>query len=526
MSSRTRTLLISVIALFVLVGLLIAVLLLPGVSTNNGGEEITTAAPTTTIHFKPIAPTGTTQPTGTTNNGNALIRSVKIITPDETFTAEANEKGQLGIKGHEDLKDFVNAAYFSYLTEELADITALRLINSAPEHPEDFGFDPEKGCNARLEVTYTDGSYIAFEVGDEAPSGEGYYFREDTSSAIYLVDSDFADTVSQPSTSYLSMMPIAAPTTTQTNSGDMAVVRDVLLSGTVRPETISFQIWQSPRAEDENAQILTGYYLTKPFYRNFKSGTDMLTVTSYSGFVADDIALLRPTEKDLAEYGFADPYSLCTVNLSIQKSTTTVDENGKETTTYSFYNTFEYTIKLGNTVKDDETSRYAIVYHGDELVPMIYEVVTDSLVWAEAQYDDLADPLLFFNYVDEVETFSLTLDGKTTAFSLTHYPDKEEADERLKVVANGNRYDTEGFRDIYQTLMGILRVGATTERPSGEPVLTLDIKTNTEAAHSGWVKLYRYSAGKYLAEHDTGEIYLVGAKDVEAALQQCREFIK
>ena len=40
MSSRTRTLLISVIALFVLVGLLIAVLLLPGVSTNKDRKSV------------------------------------------------------------------------------------------------------------------------------------------------------------------------------------------------------------------------------------------------------------------------------------------------------------------------------------------------------------------------------------------------------------------------------------------------------------------------------------------------------
>lgn len=524
MSSRTRTLLISVIALVVLLALLIGVLLLPGTTDNEGGGQTTTAATTTTIVFKPTSPTGNTQPTGTTGS-SSTIRSVKVTTPKETFTAETNDKGYLRIKGHEDLEDFVNTGYLSYLVEELADITALRMIQSAPEHPEDFGFDPEKGCTAKLEVIYADGSAIAFEIGDEAPSGEGYYFRESSSSAIYLVDAEFADAVSQPSTSYLSMSPIVAPTTAQTNSGDTVVVRDVLLSGTVRPEPISFQVSQTPQNKDDNAQIMTGYHLTKPFYRNLKSGTNMLSVSTYSGFIANDIALLRPTEKDLAAYGLDDPYSLCTVNLSIQKSTTTTDENGEESTTFSFYNTLEYTVKLGNKVKDNEERRYAVVYHGDELVPMIYEVTTSGMVWAEAQYDDLADPLLFFNYIDEVEAFTIALDGKTTKFELTHYPDKTEANERLKVVANGNRYDTDTFRDVYQALMGILRIESTTDKPSGDPILTLDIRTNTEASRSCWLKLYRYSAGKYLVEHDTGETYLVGAKDTEDALNQCRKLI-
>ena len=525
MSKRTRSLLISAIALIVLCALLTVVLLIP--SPEGTGDSTTTTAntPDTTIAFKPTTSSGATKPTGTTAN-KTPIHSVTVTTPEETFTVEPNEKGYLRVKGYEDLEDFANTAYYSYLIEELSDITALRLVNSAPEHPADFGFDPEKGCStAAVDVVYTDASTFSFEIGDEAPSGEGYYFRESSSSAVYLVDIPFVDTVSQPSTGYLSMVPIAAPTTTQTNAGDTAVVRDVLLSGTVRPEPISFQVSQQAPNKDENAQIMTGYYLSKPFYRNLRSGTQLLSVTTYSGLVANRIAKIRPTETDFATYGLDNPYSQCTVNLSIQKTTVNKDENGKETTSLSFYNTFEYTIKLGNTVKDHEECRYAVVYHEDELVPMVYEVVVSSLKWAEVQYDDLADPLLFFNYIDEVDTFSITLDNKTTAFKLTHYPDKEEQDERLKVVANGNRYSTKAFRDLYQQLMGILRVTSTEDKPTGAPVLTLDIKTNAESSQGGQVKLYRYSAGKYLAEHDTGEIYLVGAKDVEDAIKQCRELI-
>lgn len=521
MSKRTRTLLISAGALLVMLALLLVVLLLPGGTVTDDDNDETPAEETTTIAFKP---TGGTRPTGS-SAGSSTLQSVTVITSEETFTIAKNESGALRVIGMEDLEDFANTASYSYLEEALSDITALRMINSAPEHPEDFGFDSEAGCVAGLDVTYTDGSRIAFEVGDEAPSGEGYYFRESSSAAIYLVDTGFAETVSKPSTDYLSATPIAAPTTTASNSEDSVVVRDVLLSGTVRPEPVSFQISGAPRTEETNVQIMTGYYLTKPFYRTLKNGTNMLTVTSYSGFMASDIASLRPTETDLAAYGLDTPYSVCTVNLSIQKSTTETDKDGNEVTTLSFYNTFEYTVKLGRTVKDDESCRYAVVYHGDELVPIVYEVATDSLPWAEVQYDDLADPLLFFTYIDEVETFTITLDGKTTAFELTHYPDKEESDENLKVVANGNRYDTATFRDVYQALMGILRAESTTDKPTGEPVLTLDIRTNTDAAHSGWVKLYRYSAGKYLAEHDTGEIYLVGAKDTEDALKQYREFL-
>ncbi len=525
MSKRTKTLLISIVALVALLGVMMGVILLLPSASDGDGTNTTTATEATTVVFKPVLSSDSTKPTGTTA-GNTTVYSVTVKTPEETFTAAINDQGNLRVKGYEDLEDFANTSYYSDLLGELEEITALRIANSAPQNPEDFGFDTEKGCTAQVEVLYVDGSTLSFEIGNESPKGDGYYFRESNSAAIYVVDSDFVYTVTQPSTSYLSMIPIAAPAVADSNSEDTVVVRDAVLGGTVRPEEIRFQVSSEPKVSNENAQILTGYYLTKPFRRNLKNGTDMLTVSTYSGFYGSGVAMLRPTTADLAKYGLDNPYSTCTVNLSVQKTTTTTDEDGIETTTYSFYNTFEYTVKLGNVVEDDETLRYAVVYHGDELVPIVYEVTTSSLKWAEVQYDDLADELLFFAYINEVKTFAVTLDGATTTFELTHYSDKEDSEENMKVVSEGTRYDVQSFRDVYQALIGILRAESTKDSPTGEPVLALDIQTNTEPSNSYQVKIYSYSASKYLVKHDTGETYLVYAKDVEPALTELRDFLK
>lgn len=518
MSSRTRTLLLSVIALAALMAVLFVFVLPMADNPEGEGTATTTTKPTSTIEFKPHESTAPiTKPTGTTPSKSG-IDSVTVTLPDETFIIEPNEKGYLRVKGHETLEKYVSTADYSYLIEELTHITALRMINRAPEHPEDFGFDPKKGCAAKLDVVYDDGKTISFEIGDEAPSREGFYFREGSSDAIYLVDAAFVDTVSQPSTGYLSKLPIAAPATTQTNSGDMAVVRDVVLGGTVRPAQISFQISEEAKTAGENAQIMTGYYLTEPYYRTLKSGTNLLAVTAYSGFVASDIAALHPTDEDLKKFGLDNPYSTCTVSLSIQKTTVSQDEDGNEVTSMSFYNTSPYTIKLGNTLKDDEDSRYAIVYSGDTLIPLVYEIVTSSLPWAEVQYDELSDPLLFFTYIDEIDTFSVTLNNETTAFKLTHYADEEDISKNMKVVANNRRYSTTAFRDVFEAFIGIKRHESTTEKPTGEPELILDIETNTESSPDRHIKLYRRSASTYFVEHDTGELYLVMATDVVDAI--------
>ncbi len=525
MSRRTRALLLSTVALVALCGLMVAMLVLfPEVSTDDTSTGSSSVGTTTTIPLKPTTGEAATKPTGFENNKTSIYSAV-ITTPEEEFTLQPNENGYLRVKGHEDLESYANSVSYSYIIEALTDITALAVANSDPENPEAFGFGGEKITSTAAKVTYTDGSTISFEIGDETPDRSGFYLRRDGDKAIYVVDADFASSVMQSSMEYLMMIPVAAPATTQTNSEDTAVVRDVTLSGSIRPSTIRFQVSDTLTGEDQNSQIMTGYFLTEPYYRNVKSGTNLLSVSTYSGFTASDIAMLRPTEADFATFGLDNPYSVCTVNLSIQKSTKETDKDGHEITKFTFYNTFEYTIKLGNTLKDDESMRYALVYHGDELVPMVFEVVTDSLLWAETQYDDVADELLFFTYINEVDSLTLTLDGKTHEFKLTHYPNKDSADEKLKVVSNGNRYNTAAFRNVYQSIMGILRMESTTEKPKGEPVLTLDIKVATETSRDGWVKLYRYSAGKYIAEHDSGEIYMVAAKDVEDTLSICREFL-
>lgn len=498
MSKRARTLLISAIALVVLAALLTVLLLLPAPS---GDEDDVT--PDTSVSL--IAKEDT-----------VTVTQVNITTPNESFLIENDKDGEFTIKRYADVPQQPYA--YDVLAETLLSVTASRLIADTPEHPEDFGFDKAEACTAAVQVTYSDATSFAFELGDLSPSGEGYYLRRDDSSAVYLVDAAFGETVAQPSTEYLLTAPITAPTATEQD--ETVVVRDVTLFGTVRKEPIVFQV--SGEASSDNAQAPTGYYLTKPYYRNLKSGTGLVDTSVYSGFTATRVVKAHPTAADLKRYGLNNPYSACTVTLAIQKATKE-GVGDEETTTLSFHSALEYTIKVGNDAGDGE--RYAVVYTDGELVPLLYTVPTAELAWINTQYDDVADQLLFFTYIDTVETMSITLDGVTTSFALTHTPTAEERDDQLTAIANGKKYDTSDFRDVYVALMSLMRSGSTDEAPTGHPLMAINIRTNTTSSRGGDIQLYRYSAGKYTVLHDTGETYLVDAKDVESAMAMYRKFL-
>lgn len=506
MSKRTRTLLISAIALVALGALLAVLLLLPDVGDGGGATTTTTANDPTVVLVDKAK--------------DVTVSSVTVKLENETFTVAANKDGDLAVQGYEDLPQYPTA--YESLADALLSFGAYRLIQDNPAHPEDFGFDTDKGGFASLEVTYSDNTTFAFELGDLSPSGEGYYLRKADSSAVYLIDTDFVYTVAADSTYYLSTTPFTAPSATESN--EEVVVRDVTLTGSVRPSTLSFQISTDVVEKGQQAQVLSGFYVTKPYLRNLKSGTNMLSSSSYYGFAASGIAKVRPTAADLAKYGLNDPYSACVANVSVKKTTETTDKDtGEKTTTISFHNTFEYTVKLGKETENGD--RYAVAYMDGEMVPLLYTVTPSSLVWAETQYDDIADELLFFTYIYQVEKMDITMDGKTTSFDLTHNAEAEERDDQLTVISNGKQYPTADFRTLYTELMQITRKEALAAKPTGEPLLSIDIVTNTSIAHTGWIKLYRHNAGQYAVLHDTGELYLVDAKDVESFMATYRKFL-
>ena len=301
------------------------------------------------------------------------------------------------------------------------------------------------------------------------------------------------------------------------------VIRDAELSGSVRPQTIYFEATEALKTETGISVSPSGYMIKKPYYRAVSSASPLMEYTAFSGLTAEDIAAVYPTAVQLREYGFGDPYSACTFNLAVQRTNTETDENGEEVYTFSYYNVFKYTVKLGN--ENEDGLRYAVVYAEDELFPVVYLVDESGIEWADAQYDDMADTLLFYIHIVSVERMTLTLDGTTTTFELTHTPSEDGTSTDLAVTAGGTAYDDDEFRDVYTGLMGMYRTGKADGVPAGSPVLTVSIESNTASVQDVQIKLYQQSASKYTVVQSTGEIYSVNAKTVEAFLDQYRAFL-
>ena len=413
--------------------------------------------------------------------------------------------------------DNINIAVLVGLLERRR-AAAARLVLETAENPADFGFGE---ANTTVSAAYSDGSSFAFEIGDLSPSGEGYYVRETGKNAIYLMDPTFCETVACESKQYIDRYPVTAPTAEE--STDTVVVRDVTLTGSVRRQTIYFQVTEEPE-DPEETLVISGYAIQKPYFHAVDSNCALISYGTFSGLTASDIVALRPTAADLTTYGLSTPYSVCTVNLSLKRTTETTNEDGETDSEISYHSTFNYTVKLGDT--DEDGNYYGVVYAEGKLIPVVYLFEPSAVsAWVEAQYEDVADDMLYFQHITNLTSISITDNGDAKTFSLAHNPDEEDTDKNLTVTADGKTYSTPDFRTLYSSLLSLYRVGATNETPAGAPILTIQFTPMKQHGLATAIRIYEYTAGYCIAVHNSGEKHLLNARDVQKLQNDYQKFL-
>lgn len=504
LTKRARSLWLSLLAL-VIVGALLAalLLLLPPSDTDGDGEQ-------------PI-PDETVSLLDKTKDEKITLTSATISLGEKRYTLAATADKLYTLSGYEDLP--LDQSALSETAATLLSVTATRLVTESPQDPTEFGFDTKN--NTSVSATYSDNSTFAFEIGNLTPAKDGYYLRVSGKPAVYTMDSAFCDTVSTDLTGYLDLSPIVAPESKETT--DTVVVRDVTLSGSVRPSPIFFQIIPKKESDgDTSSTLISSHMIQRPYFHAVDRESLLLTYGTFTLMTANGVEKIRPTKADLKTYGLSSPYSTCTVNLSLERTTETKDSAGNATKTISYHSTLSYTIQLGK--QDKEGNYYGIVYNEKTMIPLVYRFPADTVkTWVTAQYEDVADDLLYFNYIQDMESVTITADGKTHTFKLKHIPDEKDTEKNLIVTADGKTYPVSGFRTLYSSLLALFRTGTANEKPSGTPLLSITF--NPITGGSTHVDIYSHTAGHGIAVHSTGERHLVDMKTVQTLIKTYTKYL-
>lgn len=497
MKKQVKTLIIVSAAILVLIALLLSLMFL--IPDDDDTESSSSPADDTISLIDKTKADGKTV--------DMPVKGVKIKAGQEEFEIALGQDKQLVVKGYEDLP--IGTSEIESLTNKLSSLSATRKVADNSDNEADFGLDKPR---ATAKATYHDDSVVNFELGDNSVGDTGCYLRIESGGPIYLVDVSFGEQLLKQSVMYIGTTLITAPDVKKDSEGDTAVLKNMKLSGRVRAKKpFEFGVNQS----DDKSAGFSLYITKKPIVKG-TSETASTIAQAVTSLYAVQAVKAHPKAADLDKYGLKNPHSICEMTLAVMTTSSSEDKSEPDTV---YYNSTDYTIKLGN--KNDDGDYYATV----DGIDAVYLVSPSAVPWAETQFGDIVTNMMFIRDITGVKSITLERNGKSTTFELTHYPDEEDRDKSLVVKAGGKTYSTPEFRDLYQVFMMVYRHGELDSKPTGKADIVFDLKPIKKSDGEFTARFYKQSASVYACVLSDGDYFSVKASDVQRMLEQTENYL-
>ena len=495
--------------LLAIIGAVVLVLTQPEEAASSEEESVVSDTSVELLTVK--REESSSEESGEEEDSSSLIKEATVTYDGETYTMQQLADGSLCIKGYEKLP--VESSYFDSFEKAVTSIVATQEIVSTGVEA-DYGLDKPQ---ATAVITYYDGTKATLTLGSAAPQSAGYYFRISGKDGIYLVDSDLAGTLMQPSLAYIGTTLITAPVVKEdSKTEDTVVLRDVTLKGPGVDRDYSYRLVAD---DDSSEYAYSTYVLTYPYKRATNTNNLGETILTSTSVYANMAVVPFPTDDDLKKFGLDTPSITATIHTAVQAVETieASSEDEEDTTVTSYYNVQEHVLRLSEVV---DGCFYALV----DDIDCIYQISTTALEWANLSYEDCVTTLTFLKDITTVSEMTFTYNGKTTTFGMTHYPEEEDNEKNMVVTMDGKTITTGYFRSFYQVLMGIDRAGAAPAEPTGEPVIAFTYN-DIDSDEVVTIELFQHSASVYIGRFDGGDIFKVRASEIDYLLRQYQNLL-
>lgn len=505
LSANTR-LLIAVTAIVAVLAILLAVLL-PLLNEGTGGSSTSSDAISVPEEVYPL------YDRSTDDTDEQIVQSVTIKNPDDEYTFRYNASEKLyQLVGYTDIS--LSASGIEELIDCATTLNGYDKVNNVGKLA-DFGLEKPA---ITVVITYHDDTTATLLIGNETPDKAGYYARLQDSDEVVMINADTVSYFQLKKGQYVERNLIAAPTVKKDDANGSVVLKELTLKGGPGKETLSLR--QVATSDGEEYSYST-FIITKP-YKRMVSEAVSSTLSSFTYLIASEGVVLHPTAADKAKYGFNDPYAVLDITLAVQ----TTEEDGEsatdstETTDVEFiyYNASTSKVTVGSK---DDNGNYYVMIDGHNA---IYLVASSSLMnVVERTYVNTISELLFLKTITDLKQVSISADGRTYDFKLTHDASKEDADEQMTVICDGKTLNTQDFRTLYSRMMGISRYGETDKTPTGQPLHKIAL-TETDGSAFLTVEIYEHSSSLYTVRTDEGELFTVKASDISAFMSLIKDY--
>lgn len=496
LSKRTRTLILTS-GLAVLLAIILLVLTLLPDGGANGSESSSVPAPDTSIVLldKSVANT-------------VVVSRVDIRNADDTYSLVYDTTNKrLTLTGYEDIT----------LNEELTDtlIAYTTLISAAdqvetPGALKDYGLDTPTATGT---ITYTDGTTATLTVGNLTPAQDRYYVQISGNDGVYMFDSDCVYLFTVRGIAFADTTLLSTPTVKSTDTDGTAVLKEVSYSGQKYPTP--FKIRRSYSTDSEEIALFS-YVIAQPYQRG-ASDAAISQLTNFQSLQAAQALYLHPTAEQKKKLGFNDPLIVMDITMAVE--TTEADSSNTQSETKTYYNSYSTTITVGSM---DSRSNYIVMAKGIDAIFLVENSALSAV--AERTYDNTVNQLLFLKNISQFGRLSITTNGQTHDFYLTHHPEKEDNDATLKVTCDGKEYPTGDFRELYQMLMSLERYGTTDRTYDENAVLKVDVYTNDGALYLG-ATYYPISGTLCAVKTNEGEVFTTRWRNVTHFIEQVENYL-
>ncbi|MDD3194019.1 MAG: DUF4340 domain-containing protein [Oscillospiraceae bacterium] len=462
MSKRTKTLLLALIVLALLVGLFFAVkLFLPQESAEQSSSSSETSTAVKLISMS-----------------SDELASVEVSRPEGGYVLRV-AGGEASIDGLEGLP--LDSDRTSTVLSQATSLTAKELADPSPSSLGIYGLD---NPSYSLTVTKTDGSSFTFEFGLASSASYGTYAKLSGSNEVYLIYTSDLSSFAYATEDFISKKIIP-------DLSDSADFKSISFSGADHETPFVIEKYDFDSDDDATYSYFT-YGVTSPSLKPVDAETIFSYVDAILDTTAQSVLAGNYTDQELAQYGLDNPAAQIEVTFS---------EEYEEDTTFSFSLSFQ------------DGTVYAICND----VPIIYTLAEAD--WMTLKYADIVHSLFLLPSIYEVSHVTVETAGQSYAFDVSG--EKSET-----VTYNGTAIDQTAFSKFYQLLIGATHDGnyVPDAQPEGDPVLTITFDYRNDS-NSDTLRFYDAGTRKLYVEMNGKIEFTMMSSFLEKVQKACEQVI-
>ena len=410
------------------------------------------------------------------------ISEIQVTNQSSGFSLVRKDESTFKLKDKDSLPQ--NATTISSIITELTSVTAVQSIAKEPTDLSVYGLSSP---TATIKIILNSGEEKSLFIGNASLSGN-IYLKTADSNEVFAISSS---SISCYNYTNLDFYDLSITTTATTDTIDyfrLAKGNDVIYELSKLPEADSSDV----SSDTSTSTYSSTFEMLAPFSgdsnsTNLSTALTALSSLAFTEAVSDDVSTAN-----LKNYGLDSP---------------------KYTFTYN-YSDLSSTVYFGN--KDDDGNYYAMLKDRG----IVYTVASSSASFLDFSSTDMFASLIFLRNITTVK--NILMEGYDLSYSFDLENSASSNSDDLVIKYNGQTYDTEKFRTLYQTIIGVSIAGSGT-KPSGNPVATITFTTNDGAKDV--IKYYKYDdRNMFVTVNGSGNFY-ANKTQVEKIFSNCKSYL-